>query len=128
MSDHLTGKDDLGNRSSEMVDVEEEFHKSISNLISTVITEGAKISGERGVALTSSIIQLVPTLPLDLLLVASIDLPPEKECKITLGDASRPFPAGHGALSSLPSSPLTGGVSAPVATGRSTIKFGQAVI
>ena len=31
-------------------------------------------------------------------------------------------------MSSLPSSPLTGGVSAPMVTGRSTIKFGQAVI
>ena len=128
MSDHLTGKDGSGDKSSEMADVEEEFCKSISTLISTVITEGAKIPGEHGVALTSSIIQLVPTLPLDLVLVPSIDLPLEKECKITLGDASRPFPAGHGALISLPSSPLTGGVSAPVATGRSTIKFGQAMI
>ena len=79
-------------------------------------------------ALTSSIFWLVPTLPLDPVLVPSIDLPPEKECKITLGDVSWPFPAGHGALSSLVSSPLTGGVSAPTVTGRSTIKFGQAVI
>ena len=31
-------------------------------------------------------------------------------------------------MSSLPSSPLTGGVSAPTVTGRSTIKFGQAMI
>ena len=111
-----------------MVDAEEEFHKSISNLISTIITEGAKIPGECGVALMSSIIWLVPTLPLDLVLAPSIDLPLEKECKITLGDTSRPFPAGHGTSSSLPSLPLTGGVSAPMATGRSTIKFGQAVI
>ena len=58
----------------------------------------------------------------------SIDLPLEKECKITLGDVSWPFPVGHSATSSLPSSPLTGGVSAPMVTGRSTIKFGQAVI
>ena len=78
--------------------------------------------------MTSSIIWLLPTLPLDLVLAPSIDLPPEQECKITLGNASWPFPAGHGALSSLPSSPLTGGVSVPMATGRSTIKFGQAVI
>ena len=56
MSDHLTGKDGSGNRSSEMVGAEEEFCKSISTLISTVITEGAKIPGECGVALTSSII------------------------------------------------------------------------
>ena len=128
MSDHLMGKDGSGDGSSEMADAEEEFHKSISTLISTMITEGAKIPGECSVALMSSIIWLVPTLPLDLALVPSIDLPLEKECKITLGDASRPFPAGHGASSSLPSSPLTGGVSVPVATGRSTIKSGQAVI
>ena len=111
-----------------MVDVEEEFHKSISNLISTIITEGAKIPGECGVALMSNIIWLVPTLPLDPVLAPSIDLPPEKECKITLGNTSRPFPAGHGAPSSLPSSPLTGGMGVPAATSRSTIKFGQAVI
>ena len=128
MSNHLTGKYGSGNRSSEMADVEEEFCKSISNLISTMITEGAKIPGECSVALTSSIIRLVPTLPLDPVLVPSIDLPLKKECKITFGDASRPFPAGHGASSSLPSLSLTGGVSALTATGRSTIKFGQAVI
>ena len=103
MSDHLTGRDGSGDGSSEMVDAEEEFHKSISNLISTVITEGAKIPGERSVALTSSIIQLVPTLPLDPVLAPIIDLPPEKECKITLGDTSRPFPASHGTSNSLPS-------------------------
>ena len=123
----LTGKDGSGNGSSEMADVEKEFCKSISTLISTVITEGAKIPGECGVVLTSGIIWLVPTLPLDPVPAPSIDLLLE-ECKITLGNASRPFPAGHGASSSLPSLPLTGGVSAPVATGRSTIKFGQAVI
>ena len=128
MSDHLTGKDGSGDGSSEMADVEEEFCKSISTLISTMITEGAKIPGECGVVLMSSIFRLVPTLPLDPVLVPSIDLPLEKECKITLGDVSWPFPAGHGAASSLPSLPLTGGVSAPTVTGRSTIKFGQAVI
>ena len=128
MSDHLTGKDGSGDGSSKMAGVEEEFYKSISTLISTMITEGAKIPGECGVALTSSIFWLVPTLPLDPVLVPSIDLPPEKECKITLGDVSWPFLAGHGAPGSLPSSPLTGGVSTPMVTGRSTIKFGQAVI
>ena len=128
MSDHLTGKDGSGDGSSKMADAEEEFHKSISTLISTMIMEGAKIPGEHSVALMSSIFWLVPTLPLDLVLAPSIDLPLEKECKITLGDASQPFPAGHGALSSLPSLPLTGGMSAPTVTGRSTIKFGQAVI
>ena len=60
VSNCLTGKDGLGDWSSEMADVEEEFCKSIGNLISTVITEGAKIPGECSVALTSSIIWLVP--------------------------------------------------------------------
>ena len=128
VSDLLTGKDGSGDWSSEMAEAEEEFHKSISNLISTIITEGAKVPGGHGVALTSNIIWLVPTLPLNSVLALSIDLPPEKECKITLGDTLRPFPAGHGTLSSLPSSPLTVGMGVPVATGRSTIKFGQAVI
>ena len=128
VSDHLTGKDGSGNGASEIADAEEEFHKSISTLISTVITEGAKIPGECGVALTFSIFQLVSTLPLDLVLGPTIDLPPEKECKITLGDALWPLPVGHGTASSLPSLPLTGGVSASTVTGRSTIKFGQAVI
>ena len=128
MSDCLTGKDGSGDRSSEIVHAEEEFHKSISTLISTMITEGAKIPGECGVALTSSIFQLVPTLPLDLVPEPTIDLPLEKECKITLGNASWPLLVGHGTVSSLPSSPLTGGVSAPTVTGRFTIKFGKAMI
>ena len=88
VSDHLTGKDGLGDGSPEIADAEEDFHKSISTLVSTVITEGAKIPGEHGVALTSSILRLVPTLPLNPVLAPSIDLPLEKECKITLGDTS----------------------------------------
>ena len=117
VSNHLTGKDGLGKGSSEIADVEEEFCKSISTLISTVITEGAKIPGECSVALTSSIFWLVPTVPLDLVLVPRIDLPPEKEFKITLGDASWPFPVGHGAVSSLPRSPLTGELVLPALLG-----------
>ena len=58
----------------------------------------------------------------------SIDLPPEKECKITLGNALWAFATSQSTANSLPSSPLTGGVSASTVTGRSTIKFGQAVI
>ena len=38
-SDLPTGKDGPGSGSSMMAEVEEEFHKSISDLISTVITE-----------------------------------------------------------------------------------------
>ena len=52
----------------------------------------------------------------------------EKECKITLGDTLWTFPASQSIMSSLPSSPLTRGASAPMVTGRSTIKFGQAMI
>ena len=44
VSDCLTGKDGSGNGSSEMADAEEEFCKSISNLISNVITEGCQDS------------------------------------------------------------------------------------
>ena len=111
-----------------MVEAEEEFHKSISDLISTIITEGAKVPGGHSVALMSNIIWLVPNLPLNPVLAPCIDLPPEKECKITLGDTMRHVPAGHGAPSSLPSLPLTGGMGVPMATSRSTIRFGQAMI
>ena len=45
MSDHLTGKDGSGNGSSEMVDAKEEFRKSISTLISTMITEIPRFLG-----------------------------------------------------------------------------------
>ena len=92
MSNHLMGKDRSGGKSCKIVDAEEDFCKSISTLVSTIITEGAKVPGEYGVALTSSILCLVPTLPLDPVLAPSIDLPLEKECKITLGDASQNFP------------------------------------
>ena len=128
VSDHLMGKDRSGGESSEIVDAEEEFHKSISTLVSTVITEGAKVPGECGVALTSSILCLVPTLPLDPVLAPIIDLPPEKEWRITLGDASWNLLVSQNIMSSLPSSPLTRGASAPTVAGRSTIKFGQAMI
>ena len=111
-----------------MAEAEEEFHKSISDLISTIITEGAKVPGGHSMALISNILQLVPTLLLNPVLAPFIDLPPEKECRIILGDTPRPVPAGHGALSSLPSSPLTGGMGVPSSTGRSTIRFGQAII
>ena len=79
MSNHLTGKDGLGDGSSEIADAD--FHKSISTLVSTVITEGAKIPGECGVVLTSSILCLVPTLPLDLVLAPSIDLPQRRNVR-----------------------------------------------
>ena len=128
VSNHLTGKDRSGGGLSEIVEAEEDFHKSISTLVSTIITEGAKVPGECGAVLTSSILCLVPTLPLDPVLTLIIDLPPEKECRITLGEALWNLPVSQNIVSSLPSSPLTGGASAPKVAGRSTIKFGQAVI
>ena len=123
-----TGKDGPSSGSSEMVEAEEEFCKSISDLISTAITEDAKVPGGHGVTLTSNILWLVPNLPLNPVLMPCIDLPPEKECRVILGETLRYVPASHGAPSSLPSSPLTGGMSVPASTSRSTIKFGQAVI
>ena len=62
------------------------------------------------------------------MLTPTIDLPPEKECRITLGNASWNVSVGQNIMSSLPHSPLTGGASPPTVAGRSTIKFGQAVI
>ena len=128
VSNNLTGKGGLSTGSSEIAEAEENFCKSISNLVSTVITEGAKVPGECGAALISSVLHLVPTLPLDPVLTLTIDLPPERECRITLGDASRNVSAGQNIVSSPPSSPLTGGASAPTVAGRSTIRFGQAMI
>ena len=78
--------------------------------------------------LISSVLHLVPTLPLDPVLTPAVDLPLERECRITLGDASQNISVGQNIMSSLPSSPLTRGASAPTVAGRSTIKFGQAVI
>ena len=48
VSDDLTGQGGSSTRSSEIAEVEENFHKSVSNLVSTVVTEGAKVSGEHG--------------------------------------------------------------------------------
>ena len=93
LSDLPTGKDGPGGRSSKMAEVEEEFHKSISDLISTIITEGVKVPGGHGVALTSNIIWLVPNLPLNPVLAPCINLPPEGECKITLEDNTEAHPS-----------------------------------
>ena len=128
VSDDLMGKGGLSTGLSEIAEAEENFHKSISNLVSTVITEGAKVPGECRAVLISSILCLVPTLPLDPVLTLPIDLPLERECKITLGDALWNVSVGQNIVSSLPSSPLIRGASAPTVAGRSTIRFGQAVI
>ena len=127
VSDDLTGQGGSSTGSSEIAEADENFHKSVSNLVSTVITKGAKVSGECGAALISSILCLVPNLPLSPVLTPTIDLPAERECRIILGDASRSVSVSQHVVSSLPSSPLTGAASAPTVAGSSTIRFGQAV-
>ena len=127
VSDDLMAQGGSSTRSSDIAEAEENFRKSVSNLVSTVITEGAKVSGERGAALISSVLCLVPNLPLSQVLTPTINLPAGMECRIILGDASRSIPTGQHVVSSLPSSPLTGGASTPTVAGSSTIRFGQAV-
>ena len=127
VSNDLTGQGGSSTGSSDIAEAEENFCKSVSNLVSTVITEGAKVSGECGAVLISSVLRLVPNLPLSPVLTPTIDLPAGMECRIVLGDASQSISVGQHVVSSLPSSPLTGGVSAPTVAGSSTIRFGQAV-
>ena len=127
VSDDLTGQGGSSTRSSEIAEAEENFHKSVSNLVSTVITEGAKVSGECRAALISSILHLVPTLPLIPVLTPTINLLPERECRIILGDAPWSVSASQNVVSSLPSSPLTRGAGAPTVAGSSTIRFSQAL-
>ena len=126
-----TGKDGPGGGSSKMAEVEGEFHKSISDLISTAITEGAKVLGGYGVALTVQYSLAGATFAIKpSTCMPCIDLPPEKECRIILGRGTEAHPSkSQHALSSLPSLPLTGGTGVPAClAGRPTIKFGQAMI
>ena len=48
VSNNLTGKGGSSTGSSKIAEAEENFRKSISNLVSTVITEGAKVPGNVG--------------------------------------------------------------------------------
>ena len=127
VSDDLTGQGGSSTGSSKIAEAEENFRKSVSNLVSTVITEGAKVSGECGAVLISSVLRLVPNLPLSPVLTPTIDLPTEMECRIILGDAPRSVSMNQHVMSFLPSSPLTGGAGAPTVAGSSMIRFGQAV-
>ena len=124
----LKGKDDSGKGPSRIAEAEEEFRRSMMDLISTILTKGGKIPGGHGVALASNVLQLVPTLPLNPVLTPCIDLPPEKECRIVSGETPRSLPLSHSTPSSLPSLPLTGSTSGPASTTRSAIQFGQAMI
>ena len=127
VSNNLMGQGGSSTGSSEIAEAEENFRKSVSNLVSTVITEGAKVSGECGAVLISSVLCLVPNLPLSPVLTPTIDLPTGMECRIVLGDAPRSISAGQHVVSSLPTSPLTGAAGALTVAGSSTIRFGQAV-
>ena len=122
------GKDGLGNGSGQMAEAEEEYCKSMTDLISIILTEGAKVPGGHGVALTSNMFQLVPNLPLNPVLMLCIDLPLEKECRIVSGETPNSISMSHATLSLLSSSPLTEGTSGSMPTSRLTIHFGQAVI
>ena len=75
VSNNLTVKGGSSSGLSEIAEAEENFRNSLSTLVSTVITEGAKVPGECGAVLISSVLHLVPTLPLDPVLTPTIDLP-----------------------------------------------------
>ena len=53
-------------------------------------------------ALMSNILWLVPNLPLNPVLMPCINLPPEKECRIILGETPRSVPASHSIPESSP--------------------------
>ena len=114
--------------STGIAEAEEGFHKPMTNLISAVLTEGGKVPGGHGVPLASNILQLVPTLPLNPVLMTCVDLPPEKECRIMSGEMPRSLSSGPSTPSSLPSLPLIGSMGGLGSTMRSTIRFSQAVI
>ena len=120
-------KEDLEGTSTGMAEAEVEFHKSMTDLISAVPTESGKVPGGHGVALASNILQLVPTLPLNLVLTACMDLPTEKECRIMSEEMPMSPSSGPSAPSPLPSSPLTGTMGGLGPAKRSTIRFRQAV-
>ena len=107
--------------------VEADLHKSMMDLVSTVITEGTKVPGGQGVAITSNILQLVPSLPSNLVLVTCTDLPPEREFKVVTWDPPRPPVPEPSAPSLLPSSPLTGTKGGSSISRKPAIKFGQTV-
>ena len=113
-------KEGLEGTSTGIAEAEEEFHKSMTDLISAVLTEGGKVPGGHGVALASNILHLMPTLPLNPVLMTCVDLPPE-ECRIMSGEMPRSLSSGPSAPSSLPSSPLIGSMGGSGSAMRSTI-------
>ena len=98
-------KDGLEGTSTGIAEAEEEICKSMTDLISTMLTEGGKVPGGHEVALASNILQLVPTLLLNPVLMTCVDLPPEKECRIVSGEMPRSLSSVPSTPSSLPSLP-----------------------
>ena len=120
-------KEDLEGTSTGMAEAEAEFHKSMTDLISALLTERGKVPRGHGVALASNVLQLVPSLPLNPVLTACMDLPPKKECRIVSREMPRSPSSGPSTPGPLPSSPLTGTMGGLSPAKRSTIRFGQAV-
>ena len=69
-------KEGLEGTSTGIAEAEEEFHKSMIDLISIILAEGGKVPGGHRIALASNVLWLVPTLPLNLVLTTCVDLPP----------------------------------------------------
>ena len=109
-------------------EAEEQFHKSMMDLISAILMEGGKVPGGHRVALASNVLWLMPTLPLNPVFMTCVDLPSEKECRIMSGEMPRSLSSRPSTPSLLPSSPLTGSTGGLSLGMRSTIRFGQAVI
>ena len=121
-------KEGLEGTSTGIAEAEEEFHKSMMDLISIILMEGWKVPGGHGIALASNVLWLVPTLPLNPVLMTCVDLPPEKEYRIMSGETPRSLSSGPSIPSSLPSLPLMGSTGGSSSAMRSTIIFSQAVI
>ena len=111
----------------DLAEAEANLHKSMMDLVSTVVSEGTKVPGGQGVAITSNILQLVPSLPSNPVVVTCVDLPPDREFKVVTWDPPRTPVPGPSAPSSLPSSPLTGMMGGLSVSRKPTIKFGQAI-
>ena len=76
-----------------MGDAEEKYHQTTAALIAAVITEGAKFHGAHRIALTSNILNLVPKLPINPVLMLGVDLPPGMDSAVT-GVTNIPIPTG----------------------------------
>ena len=87
-------KEGMEGASTGTAEAEEEFHKSMMDLISAVFTEGGKVPGGHRVALASNVLWLMPTLPLNPVFTMCVDLPPEKECRIMSGEMLRSLSSG----------------------------------